>query len=638
MSKNGGPAVRSDWRDRYTSKIRSAAEAVAGIQRGQRVFLGSAAAEPQALVEALAERGDHLADNQLIHIRNLGVALYAQSKFSDKFRYSTFFIGENVRGAVAECRADYTPIFLSELPALFRSGRAPVDVALIQTTPPDEHGYCSYGVSVDIVKAAAESARTVVAEVNPRMPRTLGDSFIHVDQIDMIVENEVPIHEMTLPPADEVSKRIGRHIADLVEDGSTIQMGIGTIPDSVLHELSDRKDLGIHTEMLSDGIVELIERGVVNGSQKTIHRGKVVTSFALGTQRLYDFIDNNPMFEFYPEEYANDPFVISRNDKMVAINAALEIDLTGQVCSDSLGTTFFSGIGGQVDFIRGAARSRGGRPVIALPSVAEVDGERVSRIVSTLKPGAGVVTSRGDVHWVVTEFGAVNLHGMSIRERALALIHIAHPDFRNELMAAARERHLVYSDQVVVEEAGLPELEEFESDFTAENGTPVHLRPIRPTDEPLMQDMFYRSSQETIHLRFFSYIKAMPHSRAQAFVDVDYTNHLALVATVREGDREVVVGVGRFHRHGESTTADCAFMVRDDWQDQGVGTTILTRLVEVAREQGIERFTADVLVNNPRMMHVFHKIAPGPIQSRVEEGSYSLSFSLIPEEAEQKSE
>ncbi|MFH1568899.1 MAG: GNAT family N-acetyltransferase [Gemmatimonadota bacterium] len=622
------------WRTRYAAKLTTPAEAVAGIKRGQRVFIGSGAAEPQALVGALAERGDYLADNQLIHIRSLGVAPYAQSKFSERFRYNTFFIGDNVRGAVSEGRADYTPIFLSEVPRLFRLGRAPVDWALIEVTLPDAFGFCSYGVSVDIVKAAAESARVVVAEVNPNMPRTLGDSFIHMDRIHLVVEGDAPVAEMATVPPDEVARRIGRHIADLVEDGATLQMGLGSIPDSVLLQLTDRRDLGVHTEMLSDGIVDLIEHGVVNGARKSLHRGKVVTSFALGTRRLYDFIDDNPMFEFYPNEYSNDPFVIAQNRRMVAINAALEVDLTGQVCSDSLGTYFYSGIGGQVDFIRGAARSEGGKPIIALPSSALVDGQPVSRIVSTLKEGAGVVTSRGDVHYVVTEFGAVDLHGKSIRERAQALIHIAHPDFREDLMRAARERHFVYPDQVVVAGAGLPELEALESEMTSRDGVVVKFRTVEPTDESLLQELFYRSSEKTIYLRFFSHLKAMPHSRAQQLVDVDYRTHLALVGVAAEAGRDVIVAVGRYHLDPATNYADCAFMVRDDWQDRGVGRYLVNRLMEVARGMGIEGFTADVLVENTRMMHVFHECAPGPVTSKVSDGSYQIRFPLTTPEEE----
>ncbi|MFT5086565.1 MAG: acyl-CoA hydrolase/GNAT superfamily N-acetyltransferase [Candidatus Latescibacterota bacterium] len=617
-----------DWQKRCGDKLISAEEAVAGIRRGQRVFIGSGAAEPQALVSALAQRGDQLADNQLIHIRSLGVAPYAESRFSEKFRYSTFFIGDNVRDAVGDGRADYTPIFLSEVPNLFRKGKAPIDVALIQVTPPDASGFCSYGVSVDIVKAATESARWVVAEANPQMPRTLGDSFIHINQIDSIVENDAPIAEMSFDPPDEIARRIGRHIAEQVEDGATLQMGIGTIPDSVLLELKGHRDLGVHTEMVSDGIVELIELGVVNGARKTLHRGKVVTSFALGTRRLYDFIDDNPMFEFYPNEYSNDPFVIAQNERMVAINAALEVDLSGQVCSDSLGTNFYSGIGGQVDFIRGAARSVGGKPMIALPSTAVVEGRRVSRIVATLKEGAGVVTSRGDVHYVVTEYGAVDLHGKSIRERALALIHIAHPDFREALMRVARDRHFVYADQVAVAGTGSLELEELESRWQAKDGQHVHFRPIEPTDEALIQDLFYRSSERTIYLRFFSHLKALPHRQAQQLAAVDNAGHLALVGTVNEGEREVIIAVGRYYLTPSTQYADCAFMVRDDWQERGVGRYLVSRLIEIARSQGIAGFTADVLVDNTRMLHVFHECAPGPIQSKMEDGAYHISFAL----------
>ncbi len=316
---------------------------------------------------------------------------------------------------------------------------------------------------------------------------------------------------------------------------------------------------------------------------------------------------------------------------MVAINAALEIDLTGQVCSDSLGTTFYSGIGGQVDFVRGAARSEQGRPVIALPSTVERDGQTRSRIVSMLKPGAGVVTSRGDVHWVVTEFGAADLHGRTIRERALALIHIAHPDHREALMREARDRRLVYSDQIVVEESGAPELEELETEFTASDGRKVKLRPIEPTDEPLLQDLFYRCSEQTIYMRFFAHVKALPHRQAQTFLDVDYVDRLALVATAREKEREVIIAVGRYAREPGGPYADCAFTVRDDWQDKGIGRTLVNRLIEVARARGVEGFEADVLVQNTRMMHVFHQCSPGPVRSQVEDGSYHIRFRLTAE-------
>ena len=434
------------WRHLYRERLTSAACAVASIGSGRRVFVGSNCAEPQTLVEALTAHAAGLTATEIVHIMTLGQAPYSEARFEKQFRHNAFFIGANVREAVNACRADYTPIFLSEIPALFRSGQLPLDVALIMVSPPDVHGYCSLGISVDVVKAAVESSGLVIAEVNRRMPRTLGDSFLHVSRIDAFVESDCPLLELLPPTQTEVTQRIGRHIADLIEDGSTLQLGIGAIPDAALACLTDKRDLGIHTEMFSDGLLPLVAAGVVTGRRKTLYPDKIISSFCMGTRALYDFVDNNPSIEFHPSEIVNDPFVIAQNEKMVAINAAIEVDLTGQVCADSIGERFYSGIGGQVDFLRGAARSRGGKAIIALPSTASLHGgTTVSRIVSNLKPGAGVVTSRGDVHYVVTEWGTASLHGKSIRERALALIAIAHPDFRDALQEAAQERHLIHA-------------------------------------------------------------------------------------------------------------------------------------------------------------------------------------------------
>ncbi|KAA3605677.1 MAG: GNAT family N-acetyltransferase [Planctomycetota bacterium] len=621
MSTSGG-----NWQERFHRKLRSPAQAMAMIGRGQRVFIGSGAAEPQILVKALAARSGHLADNQIVHIMTLGIAPYVEPQLNEGFRHNAFFIGPNVREAVAEGRADYTPIFLSELPRLFREGRVPIDVALIQVSPPDEHGYCSYGVSVDVVKAGAECARLVIAQVNRHMPRTLGDSFIHVDQIHALVEGDEAILESSHGSPDQVAQRIGRHIADLVEDGSTLQMGIGTIPDAVLACLGDKKDLGIHTEMFSDGVIDLVEQGVITGRRKSLHAGKIVASFVMGSRRLYDFVDNNPRIEFHPSEYTNDPFRIAQNDRMVAINSALEVDLTGQVCADSLGEYFYSGIGGQVDFVRGAARSQGGKAIIALPSTAQ--GGRQSRIVVNLKPGAGVVTSRGDVHYIVTEFGVAYLHGKTMRERALALIHIAHPDFREALMAEARQRSLVYPDQVAVLGVGTLELEDLECDWQCKNGTPLKVRPIKPTDEEMMRELFYSLSPETVYHRFFSGVQRMPHRVLKDFVTVDYRRSLALVAVAQNGEREEIIGVGRYAVDMAANQAEVAFLVRDDWQKQGLGTYLLQRLIEVARSRGIVEFTADVLADNTVMMHLFHANAPSPIRSKLRDGVYQLQFAI----------
>lgn len=432
------------WQERYKSCASNAADAVAPIRSGNRVFIGSNCAEPQLLVNALTRAGDHLDHTEIVHVMTLGTAPYSESKYENHFRHNAFFIGENVRKAVNECRADYTPIFLSEIPALFRTGQIKLDYALVMVSPPDAHGYCSLGVSVDVVKAAVECASHVIAEVNTQMPRTMGDSFLHVSRINTLVQSDCPLLELHSPVQTDISHQIGCQVATLIDDGSTLQVGIGAIPDAVLACLASKKDLGMHTEMFSDGILKLVEAGVLNGRCKSLHPGKIITTFCMGTRALYDFVDNNPAVEFHATEYVNDPFIIAQNDKMVAINSAIEVDLTGQVCADSIGQRFYSGIGGQVDFIRGAARSRGGKPIVALPSTATLpDGKLISRIVPTLHAGAGVVTSRGDVHYVVTEWGIAYLHGKCIRERALDLIRISHPDFREELFAGAREHHLV---------------------------------------------------------------------------------------------------------------------------------------------------------------------------------------------------
>ncbi len=435
------------WKVHFENRTMSAAEAIAAIRSGERIFVGSNAAEPQALVDALTSTESCLNRAEIVSIMTMGTAPYSLAEFQGRFRHNTFFIGANVREAVNACRADYTPIFLSEIPALFRNGQLPLDHALVMLSPPDAHGYCGLGVSVDVVKAAVESARHIIAEINPHMPRTLGDSFIHVSRIDSFVQSDTPLLELTPQAQTDTSRQIGRHVADLIEDGATLQMGIGAIPDAVLDCLLSKRDLGIHTEMFSDGVLKLVDAGVITGRRKSLRYGKIVTSFCMGTRALYDFVDNNPAISFLPTEYVNDPFIIARNDNMVAINGAIEVDLTGQVCADSIGERFYSGIGGQVDFMRGAARSRGGKPIMVLPSTATLhDGTTRSRIVSTLKPGAGVVTSRGDVHYVVTEWGSAYLHGKCIRDRAIDLIRIAHPEFRDKLAAAARERHLVPND------------------------------------------------------------------------------------------------------------------------------------------------------------------------------------------------
>jgi len=431
-----------DWNSIYRKRVTTADGAVKDIASGDRVWIHPGCNTPTLLINAMVARAPELENVEVVHILTLAPAPYVEPGMEGHFRHRSLFTGANVRSAVNDGRADFVPIHLHDVPALISSGQMPIDVALIHISPPDEHGFCSYGVGVDATKTAVEHARTVIALVNRRMPRTLGDSFVHVSKLGRVVEvdEELIEHPMS-EELSEVSRKIGENIASLITDGATIQMGIGEIPDAVLDFLEDKKHLGVHTEMFSDGLVDLFEAGVVTNEKKSLHRGKIVASFVIGTRRAFDFVDNNPFMEFHPNEYVNDPYVVARNDKMVAINSALAIDLTGQVCADSIGTRIYSGFGGQLDFIRGAARSEGGVPIIALPSTAKKGS--LSRLVDTLIPGSGVVTTRADVHYVVTEYGIANLYGRSLRERARSLIDIAHPDFREDLERAASERNLL---------------------------------------------------------------------------------------------------------------------------------------------------------------------------------------------------
>lgn len=436
------------WQEEFRAKKMRAGRALQSVRSGDRVWIQSGCGTPSTLVNALVERAPELKDVEVVHMMTLGSADYTKPEYEGHFRHRGLFLGANVRDAVAAGRADYTPIFLSEIEDLFINGAMPLDVVLMQVSPPDAHGFVSLGTTVDCTLTAVRYARTVIAEVNDRMPRTHGDTFLHVSHLSAVVETSRPLLELRTEPVTDLHLRVARNVASLIPDGATLQTGIGGIPEAVLTCLGDKHDLGVHTEMCSDGIIDLIEAGIINGERKSLHRGKIVAAFVLGSQRLFDFIHENASFEFKTIRYTNDPFVVAQNDKMVAINSALQIDLTGQVCADSLGTKPYSGFGGQLDFIRGAARSRGGIPIIALPSTA-LHGD-VSRIVPTLEQGAGVVTSRADVHYVVTEHGIAYLHGKTLRERAEALIAIADPRFQGELEEFARRAHYLERSKILV--------------------------------------------------------------------------------------------------------------------------------------------------------------------------------------------
>jgi acetyl-CoA hydrolase len=426
----------------YRNKVVSADEAVKLIQSDQRVYMGGGAGVPHRLLDALTKRASELRNVEIVHVLAFGSGPHLAPEFKDSFRHRALFIGENARKAVQEGRADFMPVFLSEAPDLFRSGTLPLDVALIQVSPPDEHGFCSFGVEVGCTKPAAQAAKMVIAEVNRRMPRVLGDSFIHVSKLSRVVEVDYPLPEAVQAGSSAEHHTIGKLIATMIPDGATLQLGIGSIPDAVLAQVGDHRDLGVHTELFSDGVISLVERGIITNEKKTLHPGKIISGFLFGSQKLYDFANDNAIIELHPSDYVNNPFIIAQNNDMIAINSAIEVDITGQVCADSIGPALYSGIGGQVDFVRGAARSKGGKPIIALPATAK-DGQ-LSRIVTQLKPGAGVVTSRGDVHYVVSEYGIAELYGRSVRERVKAMIGIAAPQFREELEMYALKHHYLW--------------------------------------------------------------------------------------------------------------------------------------------------------------------------------------------------
>jgi len=614
-----------DWRAKYKDKIGTAAAAMKLIKSGNSIFIGTGCGQPQHLVQALVEHCSGICDAHIVHLLTMGAAPYADEKFREKFKTNSFFIADNVRDALEKGIGDYTPIFLSEIPREFETGRIQIDVALISVTEPDVNGLCSFGVSVDIVKSAAANAKYVIAQVNRNMPRTCGDSFIHINAIDMLVPFDEDIIEIPVPKSNETLRRIGQNIARLVEDGSTIECGIGRIPQALAEFLKDKKDLGIHTEMFSDWIIDLIECGAITCAKKSLNRGKIVASFCMGSKHLYDYINNNPFFEFYPTEYVNDLQTISQHEKMVGINVGLEIDLTGQVCSDSLGYRFYSGIGGQVDFIRGAARSRGGKAIIAMPSTAK--DAKVSRIVPHLTEGAGVVTTRGDVHYVVTEYGIAYLHGKSIRERVLGLINIAHPKFRNELIQAAKAQKYIYEDQIELAWDKVSYPEELEQYDTLRDGTEIFFRPIKPADEPALSEMLYSLSENSIQTRYFAHTMRFPHRDVQQLTNIDYRQNLSLVGVVPSVSGEQIVAIAQYFLDPRTQAAEVAFIVKDEWQQKGMGTFLLDYITQIAKQRGVKHFYAKVLPTNKPMLTIFHN-SGYKVNTEFDGEVYSITYDL----------
>ena len=626
MGLEGSEDRLARLKEQYPAKFAPEGRVFSHIRRGDRVFISTGCGEPQYLVQALINYVEShptaLYGAEVFQVWSLGVAPYTAEKFSHNFRHNSFFIGNSTRNAVNQGLADYTPVFLSQTPNLFYRELVPMDVALIQVSPPDAHGYMSLGVSVDITKAAVEKSELVIAQVNSHMPRTHGDGFIHISQIDFIIPHDEPLLEFHSLPDNEVAQRIGRNVARLIEDGATIQVGYGSIPNAILTNLLEKKHLGVHTELLSDGLVTLLKSGVVDNSRKSLNRGRTVATFCMGSQETYDYIHDNPSIVFRSVNYTNDPLIIARHDNITAINSALEIDLTGQATAESIGKHFYSGIGGQADFMRGAVLARNGKTILTLPATAD-DGE-TSRIQPFLQEGAGVTLNRGDIHYVVTEYGIAYLPGKNIRERAMALIAIAHPNHRPSLIQEAKKLNLIYPDQAFIPGKRGEYPEDLEIYRTTKRGLEVFLRPVKISDEPLLKEFFYSLSTESIYRRFFSVLENFSHSRLQEFVVVDYTSSLVILAITKAGEeKEEVVGLGQYNIDEATHTGNIAFAVRDDWQNQGIGQELLSFLTLQAKREGLLGFTAEVLQENSRMLHLFEKMN-FDIQKRLDSGVFEL--------------
>jgi acyl-CoA hydrolase/GNAT superfamily N-acetyltransferase len=618
-----------DMRKRYPEKFSTEEEIFSNIHRGDRIFIATGCAEPQYLVRSLIAYVESnpkaFFDAEVIHIWTLGVAPYTEEQFKRNFRHNSFFISHNTRQAVNLGAADYTPISLSDITDLFYHGLVPLDVALIQTTPPDSHGYMNLGVSVDIVKAATEVSRLVIAQVNSHMPKVPGDGFIHLEEVNYLIPYDEPILEYHTQAEPEIAARVGKYLSQLIQDGDTIQVGFGDILDAVLPSLGEKKNLGIHTEFLSHGIVELMKKGVVNNSKKTLNRGKTVATFCMGTKETYEYIHDNPSIELKTVDYTNQPLVIARQRHMTAINTALSIELTGQTTSDSLGMQFYSGVGGQANFMRGAALAPHGKTILILPSTAQ-QGKH-SRIVPYLPEGSGATLNRCDVQYVATEYGLVYLHGKNIRERAMALISIAHPKFRPWLIEEAKKRNLIYKDQAFIPGKRGEYPEQLEIYRTTTKGLEVLLRPVKISDEDLLKDFFYSLSDQSLYRRFLSQRKDMPHERLQEFVVIDYSKEMVILAVLPKGERELIVGIGQYSILEPSNTAEVAFAVRDEYHNREIGTELLKYLTNLAKRQGLHGFTAEVLLENKPMIHVFDKMG-FTMHRTVSSGVYELRMTF----------
>ena len=594
-----------------SKKLVSADQAINKIKNGSRVFVGTGCGEPQHLIRKMVEEED-LQDIIVYQMLSSTFARYVNDKnFLRRFSLKLFFISLDMRQAAFEGKIDYIPAYLSEIPHLFDSKTIGLDVALVQVSPPDQFGYCSLGISVDITYSGLKNADLVIAQINPNMPRTWGDSLVHVDDIDYFVLYEEPLVEaIPRKKNKEIIDRIAFYVNQLIEDGATLQVGFGHLPDAILPYLMNKKDLGIHTQVITDGFLPLFENKVITNRKKSYLPDRAVASLCMGSEKLYNFVNNNPMFYFKSSDFVNDPNIIAKNDHFISLSSALEVDLTGQICTDSKGYLFYSGIGDQVDFIRGSKMSKNGFSIIALPSTAQ--GGKVSRIVPHLSEGTGVATTRADVDIVVTEYGIAELYGKSIYQRVMELAQIAHPKFREELINEAKKKHYIFPDQLPPKKEDLIFIEKYKYNYTLPDGRNIEFRPLLPSDEFASRNFFYSLKETTVYYRFFQPKKVFTRQMLQnEWARVDYRKNMTMVGILQKGRRKTIVAIGSYVRSDiDENYAEVAFVVRDDLQNMGISSFLLKILEKIARENGYKGFYATVLIDNTKMIHVFKKKYP----------------------------
>jgi len=581
------------------AKLVSAEQAVSGIRAGSRIYIGTGCAAPHSLLTALETMEPRPADLEFVSFLTTSALPQVEGASRTHYGHRAFFVGSDIRGLAGSSQLDYVPISLEEVPRLLTSGRLPIDVALLQVSTPDARGFVSLGVSVDLAPTILSVARRSIAEVNPAMPRTHGESFVHLDRFDALVKVDVPVAEYVHPKIGEIAERVARYIASIIDDGSTLQIGLGRVPNEALRYLKDRRDLGIHSDVITDGVVDLVEAGVVTGRRKSRHRDRIVASYCLGTRRLYDFIDDNPGFEFLPIDQVCHPREVSDQSRMVSITQAFAIDLTGQVCVDQFEGEFYGGVSTQVGFIRGAARSQDGKPIVCLSSTTD-DG--ASRIKPMLEAGDGVGIARSDVHYVITEYGIAYLFGKSIRERALALIEVSHPRWREDLLKAAKKLGYVRADQYLASQAAYSVHEE--RIVTLKNGSKVMIRPARAADAGALQGLFHRLSEDDIYTRFFRRVRSLSHRELQTLCNVNHETEVAFLAVTGPRENEKIIGSACYFLSPTTNLAEVAFMVAPEFQGAGLGTALQACLQEHAMSHGVRGFVFEILSRNTNMLRL----------------------------------